>query len=141
MKGVIKFRAWIPDIERMYQVYSIDTDSNGNLPKTVTVWEHPCYKSAVIKNKRGTFVLGSVVEVMQFTGLLDKNGVEIYEGDICSVPGLGNCEVKICPCYGVVFDNGGDYGESPYIDSVAEMDYPEVIGNIYENPELLKGEK
>lgn len=77
--------------------------------------------------------IASEVELMQFTGLLDKNGKEIYEGDV----------VKSC-------DN--QYDGSTFKDLLQVVEFTEgsfvpvserhsscfeVIGNIYENPELL----
>jgi hypothetical protein len=75
--------------------------------------------------------------VMQFTGLLDKNGKEVYEGDICYVEGLDNCSVRIDPLLGTTFTTSSGVDCSAY-DSLAEDDTFEVIGNIYENPELLE---
>ncbi len=69
--------------------------------------------------------------IMQFTGLLDKNGKEIYEGDIMKTES-GICEVKWYDkgaCFRWMFDGNS---ESPL-----NYDDREVIGNIYENPELL----
>ena len=75
---------------------------------------------------------------MQYTGLRDKNGKEIYEGDIVKV-GNNTCFV--------VFEDGAFRLKSKqfkYIDCVLQEHIStrigEVIGNIYENPELLEGE-
>lgn len=77
---------------------------------------------------------------MQFTGLHDKNGKEIYEGDII--------ETYIGSVYFVDFNYGGyclaEFGHTGDADKLIgtydPSNYLTVIGNIYENPELLTKE-
>ena len=85
------------------------------------------------------------VELMQFTGLKDKNGRDIYEGDILN-DGKGNPPVpygKVVwnPSVGAfnVLENGMYYwlNHGNQIGPL-QLKETEVIGNIYENPELLK---
>ncbi len=101
--------------------------------------------------------------LMQFTGLLDKNGVEIYEGDIVAKPyitPMGDLDQStVDGHYKVGFEHGqfviyktepqpinewcrkkeGDYvsnyGNITIVENTTVL---EVIGNIYQNPELLK---
>lgn len=77
------------------------------------------------------------VELMQYTGLKDRNGVEIYEGDI----------VK-CKIYSREYIGKVTYAEMLAVWFLTDMersdselwlcDEKEVVGNIYENPELLE---
>ena len=82
--------------------------------------------------------------VGQFTGLTDKNGKKIFEGDILAMKGMEKLIIEgvvrygtfncTC-CHGVYgwFVDGGDIRDAAYMC--------EVIGNIHDNPELLEVEK
>ena len=80
------------------------------------------------------------LEVMQCTGLKDKKGIEIYEGDIVS------WKINSIKCVGQVA--WGEYGswnkgipgkQTQVLGSYQKS--TEIIGNIYENPELLEKSK
>ena len=92
---------------------------------------------------------GEEYVVQQFTGLKDKNGKEIYEGDIIERKALTKTEnhsYNYCHCYEVIYStdeasyilkygSGDDYVYlSDFIDNL------EIIGNTFENSELLKNE-
>lgn len=85
-------------------------------------------------------------EIMQYTGLKDKNGVEIYEGDIVRY-GLGYKGANARHDNGVVvWESEGAYFRIKNVSSESGLSWnvysselwSEVIGNIYENPELVK---
>lgn len=136
----IKFRAW----------------DGANMHENVSPWRHDFVISNTwhrCEKSSGTGIFGSggnyaemlvpavrFTELMQFTGLKDKNGKEICEGDIVRFKTYGDekhfgeiaLEVKIST----------DYGARPYMPVWGYFNWvsreSEIIGNIYENPELIK---
>lgn len=103
----------------------------------------------VIEQKYSTAPLEYVVVnhliLMQSTGLVDKNDQEIFEGDIIRY-GTNVAEIKRHPTLGfytVVDGRERFFGDEMSIDDFEEVAEEvsktfEIIGNIYENPELLK---
>ena len=84
--------------------------------------------------KRGEVRSGDI-PLMQFTGLHDKNGKEIYEGDLLKVTMGGDLQENPS----IVEWN--EIGWEPFLEGVSDsyvrIDTCEVIGNIYENTKLL----
>ena len=79
-------------------------------------------------------------ELMQFTGLKDKDEKEIYEGDIYKVKyGQGEAIFRVKYNHGAFCLVNKKVKQSDrYLGNKIHKDNGEVIGNVYENPELLK---
>lgn len=139
MSREIKFRAWDKEVKAMHYPQFWMQNKGGQ----------PC-----VKLDDGRFGYhGSSMELMQYTGLKDKNGVEIYEGDILAGEDgewQDNDETWVRYIAGIVTwwdDNArwflsddleGYMGDDDKADEPMDWNKYEVIGNIYENPELLK---
>ena len=137
----IKFRAWHKDNRRMLD--SIDLDGanfrfNNDWSESInwSVWDR--FKSEVIVNEE-TAIL------MQYTGLKDMNGTEIYEGDVVSYVAATSGNFSREEGISVV-----EYKATQYLAAHTafrpfnlsngreiKTNSIEVLGNIYESPELL----
>lgn len=126
----IKYRAWLVNAQRMVEVQAIDfyngtvsyiEDDYVNLEQS---WEDENLDNVVL---------------MQFTGLKDEHGVEIYDGDIAQgysvYPTAGTFEPFLMD--EVYYTNRGTWDCYSYILG-GFNDQIEVVGNIYENPELME---
>ena len=136
MSREIKFRAWLKEDKKMENVKTMDfTD------KTIRCLKKNEFINAYLLRR----VSFDDVELMQYTGLKDKNGKEIYEGDIVLVKPGG-----ISTWYKTVVK----FKEGAFIASLIDgenyiyifnrgfdsNDF-EILGNIYENLELLEENK
>ena len=117
----IKFRAWDKVNKKVRKVMSLDFYNTR--------------QSEVTLASDGDVYLRyfEQVELMQYTGLKDKNGKEIYEGDLLKTR-IGGYE-QASPY--VVEDMRKLYFELKRDDSYYRIQQTVIIGNIYENPELM----
>lgn len=127
MTRLIKFRAFVQDVKEMQSVLMIWLNGD-NYGLQFTNGTTTTLSTTAAKEG---------VKLMQFTGLKDKNGKEIYEGDICKChdhpTGIEDATGE------VIFDQGRYWIGTGSICSLDDYGtaWTEVLGNIYENPELI----
>lgn len=129
-----KFRAWHKTWEEMGKVKRIRFDDDGNIT------------TVLVKGQAfGSNVHLEEIELMQSTGLKDKSGKEIFEGDVIAI----EVDDTGTPINARVFQNSKigvlmfhvfeDNEDVPMVELLEDNSVAfEIIGNIYENPELLE---
>lgn len=123
---VPRFRAWDRIKKRMFLVLEIDYENR--LVSDETYWNTIPFDD---------------VKLMQFTELKDKNGKEIFEGDIVkykleekTFTDIASFN-KFFACFGLKDDTGDWFCSFDWLLENIKQDDIEAVGNVYENPELL----
>jgi uncharacterized phage protein (TIGR01671 family) len=131
MKREIKFRAWdednktmvYPDHSSNYDHIYAGLDTDGTLTVGYTD-QNEDYHDMI---------------VMQFTGLKDKSGHDVYEGDILELTEGGDENVIVCwNDKTASFGCQKKLGEEPYCIHMYGVEIAKTVGNIYEDKELIK---
>ena len=120
MRKII-FRAWDKRIEKMYPVVGIDFLDEWVRMYSKMAGRHYSYLDDLV--------------LMQFTGLEDKNGENIYEGDILLLQNEKLGKIfwnNFCASFCVAFNKA-----TPEDLDISLAKNSEVVGNVYENKELL----
>jgi uncharacterized phage protein (TIGR01671 family) len=119
MQREIKFRAWDTFRKKMsYEPVISDGTDGGETSYVSMNLAIDCFDGVL----------------MQYTGLKDKNGKEIYEGDIVQ---RGVILFDRGKFQGYYYESNGGIAENWEDDLYQERDI-EVLGNVYENPELMR---
>jgi len=117
----IKFRAWLADLKEIVSVTDLHLEDKMigfESKENKDVWNIKHFK------------------LMQFTGLKDKKGIDIYEGDILENP-KNKTSVVVWTLNGYFAESKKDDRITSFPVSLYFVENIEIIGNIYENPELL----
>lgn len=129
MSRELKFRVW-------------DVEEKCWIPKDQYLID---YEGYLYTGKDNCYLLEMIdYKISQFTGLLDKNGKEIYEGDVLKIEKLHPlCSNKLSATYVIEWENlGFKYKilDEVQMNGCGYLNYDpiyNIIGNIFENPELL----
>jgi len=141
----IKFRIWIKDESKMIYLDDKENDVEINFLNNITS-NHETYWEVVTKVSDLRFAhmpqyfdsRDSENVLMQYTGLKDKNGIPIYEGDLINLGNTGRKHIGVASI--VWYGAGFSINQNKYMGWLGKdiANNCEIVGNIYENPELLE---
>lgn len=133
-----RFRAWHTELGRYLKDNEFYINPDGSVYSAFESYDNKNIRTNYIENfSRDDFDEGYII-VEQYTGLKDKNGKEIYEGDIVEYDWYIRNDKSYKVKERVVFD---DMGARLGNDRIRNCSNVEVIGNIHENPDLLEEKK
>ena len=140
MKREIKFRAWDKEYEIVIypKAHYVQHGDVASPKEKVEAWERYNFGEVYNPEENEYHVMYAGDErfvPMQYTGLKDKNGVEIYEGDIL-MRQHDRRTITVASLKDGRYSAFWDF--SDFLDPADDYFGCEVIGNIYENSELLK---
>lgn len=142
MPREIKFRVWHAPSKMMLGVWKIGYDGSVSVFNREVLENGYCgcdpqdlYTKRACGNNNGG-ELSCKHPVMQYTGLKDKTGAPIYEGDVVRVVSFLGKEIGIYEC--VWATPGFHFQKEPNKWEGFDKQYCEVIGNVWQNPELIK---
>jgi uncharacterized phage protein (TIGR01671 family) len=134
----LKFRTWHTELGRYLKDNEFYINPDGSVYSEFESYNNKIRKTNYIENfSRDDFDEGYII-VEQYTGLKDKNGKEIYEGDIVEYDWYIRNDKSYRVKEKVVFD---DMGARLGNDRIRNCSNVEVIGNIHENLDLLEEKK